>query len=34
MLVGAKAMAHTLCDLLEDAALLAEVRREFAYQRP
>jgi metal-dependent amidase/aminoacylase/carboxypeptidase family protein len=34
MLIGANAMAHTLCDLLEDAALLAEVRREFAYQRP
>jgi amidohydrolase len=30
MLVGARAMAHTLADLLEDETLLREVRGEFA----
>ena len=29
-LIAAKAMARTTADLLEDAALLADVRREFA----
>lgn len=33
MLDGAKAMAHSLTDLLEDPALLAEVEREFAESR-